>query len=95
MFKLIKSLVRGVASTIKKAFLMVLDYGKEVLINSPAVAIMATSAMGITGIATRLGAESMFVPISYLNPTLTVYFLSVTTVLILATMAGKIADVRM
>ena len=71
---------------------MLVEYGKEVVVNSPAVTIMATSAMGITGIATQMGAESLFVPVSFLNPTLTVYFLSVSCVLLLSTMAGKIAE---
>ena len=91
MWNWLKSAIGFIGRVIKSTIEITVEYVKEVVVNAPAVAIMVTSAMGITGIATNMGAESLFVSIAFLNETLVVYFLSVSIVLILATMAGKIA----
>ena len=92
MWSWIKTIFGGIGRIIKSAFRMITDYGKEVVINAPAVVIMTTSAMGITQLLTQHNVHAA-ITASWLNPQLTVFFISVSIVLLLSTISGKIAEV--
>jgi len=89
MFNWIKRIFSGIFRTFKTAAKLIINYGKEVIVNAPAVTIMVTSAIGLSTIAMNMNAH-VAITAAYLNPIMTVYFLSTMTVVMMATLAGKI-----
>lgn len=88
---MIKKIFNGIINSFKVAYKLVMNKIKEVIINAPAVSIMVTSAIGISTIATGMNAHNL-ITVSWLNPTLTIYFLSATLVVMLAEIAGRTAN---
>lgn len=91
MFRWIKKFFGDIFKIFRTASKIIIDYGKEVIVNAPAVAIMTFGAIGISNLATSMNAH-MFITASWLNPTMTIYFLSGFVILTLATIAGKTAN---
>jgi len=88
--------IKGIAYFIKETLLttgkVIIEFIKETIINSPAVAIMTFASFGIATTMTNLNLQMYFVPIGFINEIMILSVLSVTIVLILASLAGAIAE---
>ena len=86
------SILNFVKDTIIKTIKVVATYGKEVIINAPAVTIMTFSAFGIANVMHNMNLSALFVSIPFINEIAIISVLSVTIVMMLSTLAGKIAE---
>ena len=87
----IRNVILFIKDTIVNTTKVVVQYVKETIVNSPAVAIMTFASFGLANTLTQLGIQSYFVPIGFINEVMIVSVISVTIIMILATIAGNIA----
>jgi len=88
----IKNLFGFIFRTIKKTGEVIVTYIKETIINAPAVTIMTFSAFGIANVMHNMNVSALFVSIPFINEVAIISVLSITLVLMLSTLAAKIAE---
>ena len=94
LYEKVGQILGFVKDTIVATVKVVYEHIKEVVINSPAVAIMTFASFGLANTLTQLGLQQHLVSIAFVNEVMAVSVISVVIVMILATIAGNIAEAR-
>ena len=91
----ITTIIEFVKNVVIKTGKVIIEYSKEVIINAPAVAIMTFSAFGIANVLHNTNVSVLFVSVPFINEVGIISVLSITAVLMLSSLAGKIAESQM
>lgn len=92
MIRLIKKVFEFAVNVVKSMFIVVSEFITESVQHAPAITILVFATIGLAGTIAILPLEVAFAPVPFISEAMVVPVLSMFTVWLLATIAGRTAQ---